>query len=529
MSEAAVRPARTEAGAAVPRPGPARRATLALARVEAVRLLRHPLVLVALALVVGLQVRSAFAGEPFPVLQEADHGTQVPMLLLGGAALVAANLAALRPHRHGTAPIYDVLVLAPWRRTLAYLLAPVPLALFGAVLVGVRIAVLAGAPGAAGRPNPAELVTGPVVILLFGTVGVLLGRLVTSAVVAPLLLVVVAAVTVFGAVPDVLGSSPLRWFAPVVLRDETTAPLPVDLVGRPAGAHLAYLAGLVVLVAVAAVLRTGRRGAGVLAAGGVSLLLVVVAGAAQLSAPSRAVVDGRIAATQHPAASQICQTRDGRTYCAFPDFASRIPAWDEVVRGVLRRVPAAVADRSPAVRQRVLAAGGPPGGSGVVPLAPVAAWQRDDRDAGTPGALPVSTAWGDGVPEVELAGQVAYTAVTGKAGGPAVDTVCHAQGAVVLWLAGQATPRTRAGLDELLRSSTGGVVLTVARFGTGLAFTPREIAVASALLTRPDDEVARTLAGSWAELTAPATSTERAAELLGTPVPPGSDEEFGRC
>jgi hypothetical protein len=48
----------------------------------------------------------------------------------------------------------------------------------------------------------------------------------------------------------------------------------------------------------------------------------------------------------------------------------------------------------------------------------------------------------------------------------------------------------------------------------------REMTVALALLKRPAGDVAEMVRRSWAELVAPGTSTERAGELAGVPVPP---------
>src|SRR5262245_37508120 len=109
---------------------PAWRATLALARVEGLRLPRHPLVLVAAALLVwpwaaGLRHRD----DTYPVLHHADIGTQQALLLLAAAVLIAANLAVLRAHRHGAEPLYGTLALPAWRRTLAHLLSLLPVTL----------------------------------------------------------------------------------------------------------------------------------------------------------------------------------------------------------------------------------------------------------------------------------------------------------------------------------------------------------------------------------------------------------------
>src|SRR5262249_4266338 len=160
------------------------------ARVESVRLIRHPITLAAVLFLVAIWVSGWFTNQAnqYPVLQDVDRDTQLGMmLLLGGAALIAGNLAVLRAHRDGTTALSEVLVLTLRLRPAAPLLAVLPLGLLAAALTGIRVGLLALAP-AAGRPNPYELVTGPVIVLLFGAIGVLLGRLTRSAIVAPLML-----------------------------------------------------------------------------------------------------------------------------------------------------------------------------------------------------------------------------------------------------------------------------------------------------------------------------------------------------
>src|SRR5262249_33489132 len=160
----------------------------------------------------------------YPVLQDVDRDTQLGMmLLLGGAALIAGNLAVLRAHRDGTTALSEVLVLPMRLRTAAHLLAVLPLGLLAAALTGIRVGLLALAP-AAGRRNPSELVTGPVIVLLFGAIGVLLGRLTRSAIVAPLMLLGLLALLVV--VPLLSNGGAARWFQPVVPEGDSAFTMP---------------------------------------------------------------------------------------------------------------------------------------------------------------------------------------------------------------------------------------------------------------------------------------------------------------
>jgi hypothetical protein len=508
-----------------------RSAVLALARVEGRRLLRHPITVVAVLFLVGIWVSGWFTNEAnqYPVLQDADRDTQLGMMLLvGGAALVAGNLAVLRAHRHGTTALSDVLVLPERLRTAAHLLAVLPLGVLAAALTVARIGVLSLAP-AAGRPNPYELVAGPATVLLLGAFGVLLGRLTRSAIVAPLTLLAVLAVLIVVPLLAPTPGSPARWFQPVVPEGDAAfvMPAPVYLMARPAGPHLVYLAGLTALVAVAALVRGGLRTARTTIAAVVALAVTVAGGIAQTAPPSRSIVQARTAAAQHPSEHQTCRRIGHVDYCAFPGFAAWIPGWDAEVRGVLRRVPAAVAQRPLAVRQRIVVVRGD-----AMPVM-TGTWQADDLAAGTPDAVTVGTRWGDSRSAATLAALVAYRLVDGDQ--PPLDetpAVCGARGALVGWLAGQAGTKSGTGLRLLAADQAhqrGGLLLLTAGSAAGLHLPARESALALALLDRPADEVGARVLRSWDELTAAGTSIDRAAEILGVQAPAPAPADGERC
>jgi hypothetical protein len=496
------------------------RAVLALARVEAVRLLRHPITLAAVLFLVGIWVSGWLTNEAnrYPVLQDADRDTQLgTMLLLGGAALIASNLAVLRAHRNGTTALSDVLVLPRPQRTAAHLLALLPLALLAAALTVARIGVLAMAP-AAGRPNPFELATGPVIVLLFGAIGVLFGRLTRSPIAAPLALLAVLALLFV--LPLFTRGGPARWLQPVVPEGDAAfaLPMPVHLMARPAGPHLAYLAGLTALVVAAALARSGTRTIRVVMVAVVASAVTVAGAIAQFAPPSQSMLDARVVAVQRPASQQTCQHLGQVTYCAFPDFAAWIPGWDAEVRAVLRLVPAATAQRPLAIRQRISTMDT----DGAVPAPPLEAWRADDLAAGTPNAVTVGTRWGDTRSATRLAGLVAFQVVAGV--GPGTDpTVCGARAVVVAWLVGQASAASNTGLHQLtVDQHDKGVFLDATQAGAGIFLPDRELTMGLALLDRPASEVAARVTQSWDELTTVDTTTERAAELLGVPTPPAA-------
>jgi hypothetical protein len=497
-----------------------RLAVRALARVETVRMLRHPVTVAAAVLLAGSWVFAWFAigTTRYPVLQSLDHDSALAvMLLLGGSALIVGNLAVLRSHRDGTSGLSQVLILPDHARTLAHLLALLPLAGAGAVLIVARMAVLALVAPAAGHPNPYELAAGPACVLLFGALGVLLGRVTSSPVVAPLVLVVLlSSAFVFVPVSDGGGYFWLTPYGGPVL----PMPVPASLLARPAAAHLGYLLGLAALLATAAMLRSGARGARVTVAGVVALACVVAGGAAQLSRPGPAVVAARTAVLNHPSQHETCRAIGAVTYCALPGFGRWIPAWDTVVRAVVDRVPATARPARLTVRQRlaILAFD-----RGAGPERLLAAWRADDAAAGTPGAAGVDTQWGDRPAPASLAAQVAYRLVTGKTHSDGA-TVCGGAGVLVVWLVGQAGARAHAGLRVLAeetRGDQGGVTFYETPLFPTLRVPAPELAVGTQALARPRADTAARVQQSWATLTAPGTTAARAAEILGVPAPAG--------
>ncbi|CAA9283295.1 MAG: hypothetical protein AVDCRST_MAG41-3765 [uncultured Corynebacteriales bacterium] len=502
------------------------RATVSLARIEAGRLLRHPLVVLAAAFAVAVWVGEYVSGaavSEYPILSVADRGTQYALLPLAAATLLAGNAATLRAHRHGTTAQYDVLALAPWRRTAAHLWSVVPVSVLAAALAGLHLAQLGLSGAAASRADWAEVATGPALVLLGGLAGVLLGTVVRSAVAAPLSLVLLAVVTFVLVTPSSrLSVRPVRWWGPVALEATSGQPLPAALQGRPAGWHLVYLLGFSVL---AAGLALGRRAPRMPVAVGVAVgvLLAGLGGVLQLRPPGAGLIEARITATERPSEQQTCTAAGGVRYCAFPGFTGRTADWRPVVEGVLRWVPV---DRRPAeltVRQRVLAEGRPGAGGGAV-VAPVEAWRIDDARAGTPDPVPVGTDWGTGRAEADLAVAVADRVTRAGPGRP-----CGSRAGVVLWLASRSAPRADEGLRTAVASSTNGVLLTPADVGISVFLEPRAVQLGSSLQDRPEREVAAALARHWVELTAPGTTVERAAHLFGVPAPAPLDAGFTGC
>jgi len=144
---------------------------LALARLEGRRLLRHPFILAAAALLSVVFVLLLTGDDT-----EAEYGWWlfVPYFPFPAAVLVAVNLAALRERRDGTAEMYDSLPTPAPARTAAHLvsLAWAVAAAAALVAIGVIVFMSKGNP----LPNVAQATTTPALVLVCGALGLALAR-----------------------------------------------------------------------------------------------------------------------------------------------------------------------------------------------------------------------------------------------------------------------------------------------------------------------------------------------------------------
>jgi hypothetical protein len=528
------RPPAAGASGGLPAGARSRRSMLALVAVESRRLLRHPAVLAATALSVWLLWR--WGRGTAPVLHYADIATQLALAPLAGAALLATNLAVLRPHRDGAVDLYGATRLSLARRTLAHLLSVLPLVALGGILVAADLAWLADMPGSAGTPHTAEAATGPALIALGGCLGVLLGRLWRSVALAPLALVALALGSLTLAELHVGGHDQRPWtWLGTLLRPVTIDPPPAALLGRPASWHLVYLLGITVVLAALAVWRSQaqarlRRHAQVATAIVLVVGLSATAGAAvtQTRPTSEALAARRLAAATNPAAHQVCQRRGPAVYCVFSGFEPQISLWEPTVRAVVAAVPpAAAAPTLPVtVAQRL--------GWPRLIAEEATGTAEEDPARGRPPVAPVGTAWGrDGLAlaQARLAANVAarLTGLTHPEPPPGSELArwnapCQAHGVVALWLAGQASPHAAQGLRQGIAHVYGGVFWLVHDVDSDdLGWGERTGRFALALLDRPRDQVAQALWRNWDLVTSPETTLERLGEVVGVqPPPPGS-------
>ncbi|MGW0818926.1 ABC transporter permease [Streptomyces viridiviolaceus] len=481
------------------------RAVLALARFEARRLLLNVPVVVAFVVYIGWIVwRTQQSWDGYPALQDADRATQGGPLLVGTAVMLCVDFAVLRSRRHGTERHFAVLVVAPWRRTVAHVLSVVPAAALTAVCVAGQFTWEALKPGAIGHGSPAELAVGPLTVLLLGAAGVLLARLAPSPLAAPLLAVCFLFTFVLGTFP--VGGEDTAWLAPVVT-EAGTETLPSDLLGRPAAWHALYLAGLALCAAFLAVLAAGGRNIAVRAGVAATLALALVGAVGQAGEVSPEVTAARERVSVSPEKEQTCVERGRSTYCAFPEWTARTGTWAGVVDRVQSLAGGSARTQPLVVRQRIDARHGLDGDAALPPSA-------------TAHQVTVGTSWGGNrVPEFSTAVAAVLVAGDEKASG----AICDGRMVTLMWLSlsWQDEPLDalrRVRLDDSLSGSA--VVLSPT---DPLTMTEGQTDVVRRLLERADDDTAGKVKAHWAELTAPDVTTARAAQLLGVAGPRGAD------
>ncbi|MFI6563048.1 ABC transporter permease [Streptomyces sp. NPDC050534] len=483
-------------------------AVFALARFEARRLLLSIPVLLALAVYAAWIVwQTPDFENGYPALQDADRATQSTPLLVGLAVLVCANRAVLRSVRRDTERHFAVLVLPRSLRTAAHALAVVPVALLTAVGVLGQFGWAALSSGAVGSGSPGELLVGPLTVLLFGMLGVLVARLVPSLIAAPMFIVLLLVLFVGGGFPAGGGERGTRWLEPVVSVANSKA-LPSALMDRPAAWHALYLAGLALTVALLAVLAGGGCGwtlSGALAA---AVALALTGGILQTGALPAATKAARERASVSPEKEQPCVRRGTSTYCAFPEWTPRADTWAGVVRDVQSGAGGAAHTQPLVVRQRIDARYGLDSDAAIEPST-------------TPHQVTVGTAWGGNrVPEFSAAVAAVLVAGDEKAAG----SLCDGRMVTVMWLALNRLPDPMTSLRNVrLDDSVTGSAIVLSPTDP-MNMTAGQTDVVRELLGRPAGSVATRVKAHWAELTAPKVTTARVAQLLGVTAPKAADK-----
>lgn len=318
-------------------PASSKLSLLALARFEGRMMLRNPLAWVGVAVSVGWAVFEL--REQAPVLNRVSvmlAWTMIPLALTVG---MVAGWAVLRAKGRTDADPPAVLPLGMAQRTGGVIVGLVYPAL---LTVGVQAGLLAWTF----TRNPvtavvwAELLAGPVFVVLAGTVAAAASRWVPHSA-TPLLAVL--------GLGGVLVSFPYRaeewgrrvgveWLAPLAWPQDI---MPYELAFRPSGRHLAYLAALVLSIAGIAFVSHRKSSWPLLVVGPV---VAVILGTAQLGeVPS----EQRVAALDRLVGNEAdleCEHNGVVEYCAMPGYAGWIQYWVEYVGPVVAAAPASAAE-----------------------------------------------------------------------------------------------------------------------------------------------------------------------------------------
>ncbi|MDQ4064585.1 MAG: hypothetical protein M3161_00885 [Actinomycetota bacterium] len=536
-------------------------------------MLRHPVLWLGGLLSLGLF--GLFTWQSAPVLHRDDTNIAGALLAFAGATLIVANLAASRAARNGTDELYDTTPATRQLRTLGQLLALV-FPVLGSMLLGAVMFGYMFLDSPVGTPRIAELAAGPVTVALLGAVGIAIGKWKPHPALGPMAVVIIAGVEVLfiqpiiglsGTSGDLVDRFP--WFAlwvPLSLTGEIAS----ELVIRPSGWHLLYLVGLVVVAVTIALARAGRRARliPVVAAGAAGAVLGSLGQLTPVTASQRAALAAMV---EDPEEHQVCEERRGVTYCAYPAYVPWIDRWARPVEGAMRVIPPHARPEGLVVRQRF-------GTYFEGPIdVPDKTMRRADRElrragrSGTGSTIWTQTQWGrgelEGDYEIGLSLWVAMQAVdlpasreemrltpdevalARRAFGARVPervrhkferalsrrraysctTLDQARALTALWVAGQATPSTRATVERVAAEypfgfrtyETDGRPYAFYEGPSFWALYPRvsppmwnwvtfaenEFHYAAQLLEKPQHEVAEAIAQRWDQMMDPTAKT----------------------
>jgi hypothetical protein len=243
-----------------------------LARVHAVRMLRHPILLLGLAwYVLGMGL-----GKPETPYEQYSAVTGLVLFLAGPPTFFAANLVASSGRRSGVDEWTPCLPMPPAHRTVALLLAClVPAAAVAAINLGVLLVV--SFDGLAMPIAWQHVAAVPLTVFGAAVLGVAVARLLPWTGVP---LVVMVALIAFNAWTN-SANVYLGFYVDFADWTDTDA-IPALHPGSPSW-HLVYLAALCGLAASGALLRDARRPWLPFASGTAFGALVLVAGTLQLS------------------------------------------------------------------------------------------------------------------------------------------------------------------------------------------------------------------------------------------------------
>ncbi|MEU4621140.1 hypothetical protein AB0G04_14315 [Actinoplanes sp. NPDC023801] len=462
----------------IERPAPtARTATIALARAEARRMWRSPLLWIGTLLTVALGV--AWMWTRMPSWETFHENAGVASMLLAAWLLMAGHLAAGRDRRAGAEESTRTLPAGPGRRGLA-LLVTVPIAAVAGAVACLAELLLLLPTWPVGPYDPWVALTLIVIPAIGAGIGVLIGRALPGVAAGPLAVVVLVAVMfMFIFVPND-PQSVMTHLWPVVHVNWNFG-LP-----RPTGWHLLYLVGVLV-----AVIAANCRPAAPRSAITVTVLAILLAGfAVQREAAETPDAIHTEEVMKYVAPETLdCRTHEEVRYCALDGYGAWIPYWREAAEPVADLLPAGA--QRPSIRQISTSDN----------LVPMQAGHPELRVGDTWGRV---GSWAEDS-RVRLTRDYAATAVgLLRRDDPENWRSCDGSGqhrtVVALWLLEQAAP---------------GKGLTVPRIRYGDA----ERQAAEVLLAKPRAEVQSHLAAHWSGVLDPAATPLAALGVTITPPP----------
>jgi hypothetical protein len=448
-----------------------------------------------------------------------DFGGELPAMFelqpilahpLAGMVVLAAFRARTRGRRDGVEELYDTCPASSTDRTAGHLLTAWVPVLAALVLAAVMIGLIRiGSPttfGSVGARQAAAVLGAAVLCVGATALGVGLARW-TPWTLAPVIAVVAIGVaSVELATTGSRTTEPIRqlstWLGDPGVDVRLTAPHWI--------AHHVWIAALVALVTVLALLRDRRRPALL----GVGLLAAAVAIGAAVAATRHIDASDarRIASLLTDPAGQPCVDANGLAVCTFAEDADLQQVFAGVANDVSARAPTG-ALRGWAVRQtagtdrsvldpEVRALLGPePDDDGILPI----------EISGHPLALEGLRLW---------VGLAATGTLDGWTRGTTLGVRGQARGVVALWLATRgADPGAQLDLtslgtpDRAARDGSRPWPDTCAAGPAPVRWAATDVAAARQMVALPEADVRRVVHSEWARLTDRATTTD---ELLAT-------------
>jgi hypothetical protein len=537
---------------------------LALGRVEAGKLLRHPASVVGAILTCAAAILGTW--KDVPVLNRYDGFTSESLIPFGCGILLAAHLGSMRARRHRTTELFDSLASSATTATTGHLFA-VGYAVVFAFVISIAQLTYMKAVGGVTAPRPAVVLLGPALVAFGGSFGVALGRWAPRLFAAPIGLACIVALCT--AVTTNTYAHDREWLS-LWVPSEFLDGVATETSLRPHGWRLLYVAALALLAAAIAFAYHRRRRLLVIGFALLALLGCAYAGRMQMRPVSRgeqiAFADAFIDDLRDRSCRELASVR----YCPMDGYGGWVERWRAPVQGVLAATPTSARPES----------------LELVQIPHEADVWDDDRNRvvanrlrrarrmgllGPADAIHPSLRWGrngaDGKHEMALALEVAERA-TGidtrfhltatdveairrprrrgyRIGAVRRNCITLEQGRsiVALWLAARATPEA----EIAFRSAAGQMPYVAERSGdpsrffsaeqwaldgyiydvvgdSDVTWGTRESAYAEQLLERNDADVQAAIAANWDRLTDPGTTSDEAASLLGlTPLPPLAD------